>query len=171
MKRLVKPFPPRGHSGSQVRYFRVPQPTFVARGKYLLLFATLASLSCFAADSAAPRLLPTPSSFAVSLLRMIGSLAFVVGLFFAGAWLFRNMHRFRSQTGAQRKLQVLEAKSLGARQAIYVVAFEQQRLLIGSTAQGLTLLTHLPDGTPQNETERIVPVSFGEALLQALGRK
>ena len=108
----------------------------------------------------------------VAVFRMIGSLAFVVALFFAGAWLFRNMHRFRQTGSPLRKLQVLEAKSLGARQAIYVVAFEQQRLLIGSTAQGLTLLTHLPDGTAQTEAERsIVPVSFGEALLQALGRK
>jgi flagellar biogenesis protein FliO len=66
---------------------------------------------------------------------------------------------------------VLEAKSLGARQAIYVVGFEQQRMLIGSTAQGLTLLTHLPDGEEQTEAERVVSVSFGEALMQALGRK
>jgi len=66
---------------------------------------------------------------------------------------------------------VLEAKSLGARQAIYVVGYEQQRLLIGATPQGLTLLTHLPEGTVQSETPTVVPVSFGEALMQALGRK
>jgi flagellar protein FliO/FliZ len=141
-------------------------------GKFLLLVAVLASLSAFGADPAALKPLTAAStSFGVAFFRMIGSLAFVVAIFFGGAWLFRNMHRFRQTAGPVRKLQVLEAKSLGARQAIYVVGFEEQRLLIGSTPQGLTLLTHLPDGVTQPETERIVPVSFGEALLQALGRK
>ena len=141
-------------------------------GKYLLLIAVLASLSVFGAEAQALKPLTPPStSFGVAFFRMIGSLAFVVAIFFAGAWLFRNMHRFRQAGSPARKLQVLEAKSLGASQTIYVVGFEQQRMLIGSTAQGLTLLTHLPDGEAQVDAERIVPVSFGEALMQALGRK
>jgi flagellar biosynthetic protein FliO len=136
------------------------------------LLAALCCVSCLAADTQTVKPFVAPSSIGVAVFRMIGSLAFVVALFFGGAWLFRNMHRFRQPGSPQRKLQVLEAKSLGTRQAIYVVAFEQQRLLIGSTAQGLTLLTHLPDGAAQAEAEAsIVPVSFGEALLQALGRK
>ena len=110
-------------------------------------------------------------SMGVAIFRMVGSLAIVIALFFVGAWLFRNMHRFKNNGANQRKLQVLEGKSIGPRQAIYVVAYEEQRLLIGSTAQGLTLLTHLPEGAPQPAGERIVPVSFGEALMQALGRK
>jgi flagellar biosynthetic protein FliO len=114
-------------------------------------------------------------SMGVAVFRMVGSLALVVAIFFVGAWIFRNMHRFKGAGANHRKLQVLEGKSLGPRQALYVVAYEQQRLLIGSTAQGLTLLTHLPEGEAQTSTspgtERIVPVSFGEALMQALGRK
>ena len=110
-------------------------------------------------------------SMGVAVFRMVGSLAVVIALFFAGAWVFRNFHRFKSPGASQRKLQVLEAKSLGPRQAVYVVAYEQQRLLIGASAQGLTLLTHLPEGEIQPAAERIVPVSFGEALMQALGRK
>ena len=110
-------------------------------------------------------------SMGVAIFRMVGSLAIVIALFFVGAWLFRNMHRFKNSGLSQRKLQVLEGKSIGPRQAIYVVAYEEQRLLIGSTAQGITLLTHLPEGAPQPAGERIVPVSFGEALMQALGRK
>jgi flagellar protein FliO/FliZ len=136
----------------------------------LLSFFAFAIAPVLGAE-AAPLQPLSSASFGVALFRMIGSLAIVVALFFAGAWVFRNMHRFRAQAGPQRKLQILEARSLGARQAIYVVGFEQQRLLIGSTAQGLTLLTHLPDGVVQPEAERIVPVSFGEALMQALGRK
>ena len=110
-------------------------------------------------------------SMGVAIFRMVGSLAIVIALFFGGAWLFRNMHRFKNKGMNERKLQVIEGKSIGPRQAIYVVAYEEQRLLIGSTAQGITLLTHLPEGAAQPAGERIVPVSFGEALMQALGRK
>ena len=115
-------------------------------------------------------------SMGVAVFRMVGSLAVVIAIFFVGAWMFRNMHRWKATGMNHRKLQVLEAKSLGPRQAVYVVAYEQQRLLIGSTAQGLTLLTHLPElpageAQPAAGAERIVPVSFGEALMQALGRK
>src|SRR5688572_24983953 len=118
-------------------------------------------------------------SMGAAVFRMVGSLALVIAVFFAAAWIFRNMHRFKAPGANQRKLQVLEGKSLGPRQAVYVVAYEQQRLLIGASAQGLTLLTHLPEGEPQVQSEqnnpnsapRILPVSFGEALMQALGRK
>lgn len=135
-----------------------------------LSLLTLALSPAFSADAGS--LPPLPStSFGAALFRMLGSLAIVVAIFFAAAWVFRNMHRFRAQNGPQRKLQVIEARSLGARQALYVVGFEQQRLLIGSTAQGLTLLTHLPDSSAQPDAGRIVPVPFGEALMQALGRK
>lgn len=115
-------------------------------------------------------------SMGVAVFRMVGSLAVVIAIFFAGAWIFRNMHRFKAAGSNHRKLQVLEGKSLGPRQALYVVAYEQQRLLIGSSAQGLTLLTHLPEGEAQPASanpgaQQIVPVPFGEALMQALGRK
>ncbi len=130
----------------------------------LVLTVVLASAQEKAGNAAMP-------SMGVAIFRMVGSLAIVIALFFVGAWLFRNMHRFKNKGMNERKLQVLEGKSIGPRQAIYVVAYEEQRLLIGSTAQGITLLTHLPEGAPQPAGERIVPVSFGEALMQALGRK
>jgi len=111
-------------------------------------------------------------SITVSIFRMLGGLALVIALFFGAAWMFKNGVRFRPANGVPRKLHVLEAKSLGPRQAVYVVAYENQRLLIGSTANGLALLTHLPEGAAESEPgERIVPVSFGEALMHALGRK
>jgi len=135
---------------------------------FLLLLA-LGSLGSLAAE--AQTLKVSAPSLGVAIFRMIGSLASVVALIFAGAWFYRNMHRFRQPGAAQRKLHVVEARTLGARQALYVICFEQQRFLVGSSPQGLTLLTHLPDGAPQTEAERIVPVSFGEALMQALGRK
>src|SRR5688572_10548256 len=138
---------------------------------FKLLLLVLTMVVALGAENSSASPMP---SMGAAVFRMVGSLALVIALFFAGAWIFRNMHRFKPAGANQRKLQVLEGKSLGPRQAVYVVAYEQQRLLIGASAQGLTLLTHLPEGEPQAQpqgTERILPVSFGEALLQALGRK
>jgi flagellar biosynthetic protein FliO len=134
--------------------------------KLLLLAATL--VVTIGQEKAGNAAVP---SMGVAVFRMVGSLALVIGIFFAGAWLFRNMHRFKGANTNSRKLHVLEGKSLGPRQALYVVAYEQQRLLIGASAQGLTLLTHLPEGEARAAAERVVPVPFGEALMQALGRK
>ena len=132
----------------------------------LLLMAAIAP-AAFAADAVT---LDSGPSVGGAIFRMIGSLAIVISLFFGAVWLYRNGARFQKPGAAARKLNVLEARSLGARQAIYVVGYEQQRLLIGATPQGLTLLTHLPDGQG-SDTPTVMPVSFGEALMQTLGRK
>jgi flagellar biosynthetic protein FliO len=137
----------------------------MGRAWLFLLFA----LPAAAAESSS---LGGGSSITGSVFRMLGSLALVIAVFFGAAWLFKNGIRFRNLPASQRKLQVLEARSLGPRQAVYVVGYENQRLLIGSTAAGLALLTHLPDGTaPDPAAQRIVPVRFGEVLMNALGRK
>ena len=139
------------------------------------LFLALTVLVSFGATNSVTGATPlTPPSMGATVLRMIGALLLVLTLFFAAAWLFRNGHKFKSSRGVERKLQVLEAKSLGPRQAVYVIGYEQQRLLIGATQQGLTLLTHLPDGQQAPEpaaAPSLIQVSFGEALMQALGRK
>ena len=133
----------------------------------LILLLAAMSPAALAADAVS---LNTGPSVGGAIFRMIGSLAIVIALFFGAAWLYRNGARFKKPGSNPRKLNVLEARSLGARQAIYVVAYEQQRLMIGVMPQGLTLLTHLPDGQ-QSETPTVMPVSFGEALMQTLGRK
>lgn len=113
----------------------------------------------------------TAPSVGVSVFRMLGALALVIALFFCVAWLFKNGLPMRRMAAGPRKLQVLEAKSLGPRQAVYVVGYENQRLLIGATAGGLSLLSHLPESTGTEPEAPIVPVSFGETLMQVLGRK
>jgi flagellar protein FliO/FliZ len=150
-------------------------PKNVMKTLFKLVLLGLTMLVALGAENAPGA--ATMPSMGAAVFRMVGSLAVVIAIFFAAAWIFRNMHRFKATGASQRKLQVLEGKSLGPRQAVYVVAYEQQRLLIGASAQGLTLLTHLPEGEPQTEaqpaerTGRVLSVSFGEALMQALGRK
>jgi flagellar biosynthetic protein FliO len=150
-------------------------PNNVMKTVFKLVVLVLTMIVTLGAEKA-PMAAAAPSMGA-AVFRMVGSLALVIAIFFAAAWVFRNMHRFKAAGANQRKLQVLEGKSLGPRQAVYVVAYEHQRLLIGASAQGLTLLTHLPEGEPHTETApvekagRVLSVSFGEALMQALGRK
>jgi flagellar biosynthetic protein FliO len=106
-----------------------------------------------------------------SLLRVLGALALVLGLFLGGAWLFRNGRFSNFTRGRSARLNVLETRSLGARQAIYVVAYNQERFLIGSTPAGINLLSHL---APSSNAEADVPPqaaanpSFSQALAQVL---
>jgi flagellar biogenesis protein FliO len=104
------------------------------------------------------------------VLRMGGALALVIGLFLIGVWLFKNWQRLGLRRGALPKLSVLEVKSLGQRQAIYVVAYEQQRMLLASSPAGVTLLSHLPE-EEESKTIPVTRLSFAEAFQQVLARK
>jgi flagellar biogenesis protein FliO len=75
------------------------------------------------------------------LIKMIGALAVVFAALFFGVWLFKNWQTVLNRRGVSPKLRVLEVKSLGARQALYVVGYERQRFLIASSSAGLALLT------------------------------
>ena len=98
--------------------------------------------------STAPADLPNPG---LALLRVLGALAMVLALFWLGVWAYRKGQRWMLRTGPPR-LRVLEARSLGGRQMLYVVAYEQERLLLASSPQGIALLTHLPAETEGRET-------------------
>jgi flagellar biogenesis protein FliO len=105
-----------------------------------------------------------------SLLRVAGAMALVIALFLAGVWLFKNWQRLAMRPGAAPKLSVLEFKSLGQKQALYVVGYEQQRLLIASSASGLTLLSHLP-AAEEAAPDDAPKLSFAEAFQHVLARK
>jgi len=103
---------------------------------------------------------------------MLGALALVLALVLGVQWFFRQQQRASLARGGAR-LSVLETRSLGQRQALYVVGYEHQRLLVAASPQGISLLTQLPDATgdgaatPQCRSA----VSFSDALVQVLGRR
>ena len=105
-----------------------------------------------------------------SLLRVVGALVVVLAVFLAGVWLFRNWQRLTMRKGAAPRLAVLEVRSLGQRQAIYVVGYEQQRMLLASSSTGVTLLSHLPSVEAEPLAE-MTKMSFAEAFQQVLARK
>ena len=107
---------------------------------------------------------------AAAVLRMAGALAAVIGLFLGGVWLFKNWQRLGLRRGTAPKLNVLEVKSLGQRQAIYVVGYEQQRMLLASSPAGIALLSHLPEACDE-KTAPVTRLRFAEAFHQVLARK
>lgn len=109
-----------------------------------------------------------------SLIRVTGALALVLGLFLAGVWLFKNWQRLAVPRGRQPRLNLLESRSLGNRQAIFVVAYERQRFLVASSPAGVNLVSHLPDAegeAPETPPAPGAPMAFGQALAQVLQRK
>jgi flagellar biogenesis protein FliO len=110
---------------------------------------------------------------APSILRVFGALALVLGLFLGGAWVFRNWQRLAVR-GQGPRLNVLEVRSLGGRQALYVVGYEEQRFLLASVPTGISLLTHLPAAEPTavdqaTSEKKAAPIlSFPQALAQVL---
>ncbi len=136
-----------------------------------VLFAAGNAFADPASPSAAAPPLPDAGG---SLIRVIGALALVLGLFLGGAWLFKNWQRLAIQRGRQPKLNILETRSLGARQAVFVVAYERQRFLVATSTAGVNLLSHLPDaeaGEIESAEKPGGPMSFGQALAQVLKKK
>ncbi|MCS7091252.1 MAG: flagellar biosynthetic protein FliO [Verrucomicrobiota bacterium] len=90
-----------------------------------------------------------------ALIRVAVALAIVLTLFAFGVWLFRNWQRMVGPRPGP-KLRVLEVRPLGGRQTLYVVAYEQERLLLAASPQGVSLLTHLPpDGDACSSEARL----------------
>jgi flagellar biogenesis protein FliO len=117
---------------------------------------------------------PTLPDAGISLIRVTGALALVLGLFLSGAWLFKNWQRLALQRGHQPKLNILETRSLGARQAVFVIGYEKQRFLVATSPAGVNLLSHLPDSEkaeadPAEKTTG--PMPFAQALAQVLKKK
>jgi flagellar biogenesis protein FliO len=102
---------------------------------------------------------------------VFGALALVLGLFLGGVWLFRNWQRLTTRTGQAPRLNLLEVRPLGGRHALYVIGYEQERMLLASSPTGVTFLSHLPPGVPAAETPSAAPASFTTALTQALKGK
>lgn len=107
-----------------------------------------------------------------AVLRMVVSLAFIVILILAGAWVMRRAGWLRP--GAGQALKVMGSQSLGARSSIAVVQVEDARLVLGITPQQITLLHTMPAGDKESAGAQALPAktpaSFGQALRNALAR-
>jgi flagellar biogenesis protein FliO len=147
--------------------------------RYPLLLAF--TLPAFAQQYVTPSIAEPPSIIA-SAVRMIGALFIVISVILTGAWAFKNKEKFAGKLVGSRvrhaKLQVLETKSLGGRNSICVVAYDNQRLLISTSPTGVTMLTKLPEATLEElhtDVQSPVPVAatptFTDAFAQALSSR
>jgi flagellar biogenesis protein FliO len=142
--------------------------------KWILALAIAgASPACFAQSTNAMTLHTDLPNLGVSAVRAVAALAVVLALFFAGVWVFRNGQRLTWRKTGPPKLAVLESRALGNRLALYVVGYEDQRLLIGSSPAGLNLLSPLPAApaiTVDLKTSE-QPASFSQYFQRVLQRK
>jgi flagellar biogenesis protein FliO len=107
-----------------------------------------------------------------SVIRVFGALVLVLGLFLAGVWLFRNWQRLTLQRGRPSQLQILEMKALGGKHALYVVGYQQQRLLLASSPAGVALVSHLPSAdATEVEPAKLSGENFVQVLQQAVQAK
>ncbi|HOW64051.1 MAG TPA: flagellar biosynthetic protein FliO [Candidatus Paceibacterota bacterium] len=139
-------------------------------GVFLGCLAGIAGITTgFGAPAAAPiGSSPELPGLAGSVLRLVGALAVILGLFLAAAWYLRQ-GRGLAWRGRPGQLRVYETRSLGQRQSLLIVGFKQQRFLIGVSPAGIRLVSSLPDAEA-SEAEP-VPPTFGDALRQVLSSK
>jgi len=177
---------PAGNSGKEIFHRaaavtdgnsikRMAKLVFPGAGPWMAaaLFAMLATAASAQSTNAAA-LSPTPAlpNAVPSLLRVFGALVFVIALFLAFVWLLRNWQRLMIRQGRAPRLNVLEVRSLGGRNSIYVVGYEQDRFLIASSPNGVNLLSHLPQAAESgNAGTAATAVPFAQALTQVLKGK
>lgn len=106
-----------------------------------------------------------------SFLRMLGALIFVIALFLFGVWFFQNHTRFLSKSGKTARLQILEGRALGNRQAVYVVGYDRQRWLVGATPTTISLIGTLPEASEDSAPVTPAPPHFMSVLQQVFNRK
>ncbi len=111
---------------------------------------------------------PLPDATA-SVLRLFGALILVIVLFLGGVWGFQRWQRLAMTHGRSPRMRLLEARSLGHRHTLYVVGYDQERLLLAASPNGVSLISHLPPAEPgEAEPPR---ATFTDALRQVLSRK
>lgn len=120
--------------------------------------------------NALPNLSSGSGDFLEKFVQMLGAFIFVVSIFVLGAWLFKRSRLFPMYKSGSAHLQILESRSLGYRNCLWVVGYDQQRFLLGTSATGVSLLTSLPDVSPSAATssERS---SFSDQLKAAQAPK
>jgi flagellar biogenesis protein FliO len=145
------------------------------RARSLVALASLFLASLVSAQSTNALSLPSAMpDVGASLVRVVGALVLVLALFLGGVWFVRNWQRLVARGGRAPKLNILETRSLGGRQAIYVVGYQQERFLISASVAGVNFLTHLPPAEGNaavTETAQPAAPSFAQTLTQMLKGK
>ena len=109
---------------------------------------------------------PEESSSAGLLLKTIGSMLFIVGLIFVGAWGAKKLGYGPAKAVSSEdaaRLSVLTSLSLGNGRTVSAIRFNERTLLIGSTPQSFTVLA---EDAGNNVEMRLAPRSVAELLAE-----
>lgn len=92
---------------------------------------------------------PPPSALGL-VVRTIGALLLIVGMVFGAAWLLKrfDLMPFNTAKDEANGLKVVSTVRLGERRALSVVKFGEKTLLIGTSPEGLTLLSEQDEDIP-----------------------
>ncbi|MEO3991277.1 flagellar biosynthetic protein FliO [Pseudocitrobacter cyperus] len=83
------------------------------------------------------------------LIQVSGALLGIIVLILAGAWLVKRLGISGANTRGIQGLKVSASASLGPRERVVVVNVEDARLVLGVTANQVTLLHTLPPASPE----------------------
>lgn len=97
------------------------------------------------------------------ILQVILALVFILGLLLSMAWVARRSGWLPGRTGS-KGLKVLGMQNLGTRGSVAIVQVEGARLVLGVTAQQISLLHTLPD-SDAHDTD---VARFADALGKAI---
>ena len=86
-----------------------------------------------------------------AVLRLLASLVFIVGLILACGWLMRRAGWLRAGNG--QAIKVLSSQNLGSRAYVAMVEVDDARLVLGVTANQVSLLHTLPPSEPAMRAE------------------
>lgn len=102
------------------------------------------------------------------LLRVTLSLLLIVGLLLALGWAARRGGWLRNVSG-RSGIRVTAMQRLGTRASVAIIEVDDTRLVLGVTAQQITLLHTLPRETAPGGAAG-TPGAFSETLGQAISR-
>ena len=136
----------------------------------LVVSLTVAIQAASLETNTVPRLSESTGDFLEKSLQMIGAFIFVISVFILGAWLFKRSRFFSLYKGSQSQLQILESRSLGYRNSLLVVGYNQHRFLLATSTTGVSLICPLPDASPSPQPVP-APSAFSDQLKSAQERK
>lgn len=121
------------------------------------------------AQPAAPAAGPSPAAGVAS---MLGSLAFVLAIIFAFAWLLRRLQGMRAPRGGELRLE--GGLQIGAKERVVVLQAGDTRLLLGVAAGRISLLHRYDDAAavhPTVETPSVPAPQMPQVNISPFGEQ
>lgn len=94
-----------------------------------------------------------PNDLVEVLIRMVSAFAVVIGVLLLGVWFFRKSRFFSHYRTGPSQLRILETRSLGYRNSLFVVGYQDHRFLLAASSTGVNLVSQLPDAVEEDASD------------------